>query len=150
MITVIVVVSVIVNTNKRHNNTNVNKTSKKKKTNQASESDRAQFSSMVDALSEVEAPHSPDSPTQERSGGSPSYVPQDAAERSAWMLKKLEQLYADILAGEPTAAAEDLRAALAADVIDRDALPEHLRRLVDEIDVRSAVEIAKLEVSKKA
>ena len=134
---------------KINNNTNVDKTSKKKKSGEASAADKAKFSSMVDALTQVDAPENANTADQRSSGGAPSYVPQEAAERSAWMLQKLERLYADILAGEPTAAAEDLRAALASDVIDRDQLPAHLRRLVDEIDVRSAVEIAKLEAGAK-
>lgn len=131
-----------------NNSSGVSKTDKSKKSGKTSAADKAKFSSMVDALNQVEAPESVES-VEARSGGKKGYVPQDPAERGAWMLAKLEQLYADILAGEPTAAAEDLRAALASDVIDRASLPDHLRRLVDEIDVRSAVEIAKLEVGSK-
>lgn len=133
---------------KINNNSAINKAGKAKKTGQASAADKAKFSSMVDALTHVDAPDAVES-TTEKASGKRGYVPLEAAERSAWMLKKLEQLYADILAGEPTAAAEDLRAALAAEVLDRDTLPAHLRRLVDEIDVRSAVEIAKLEAGSK-
>ena len=133
---------------KINSNTGVNKTSKNKKTGQTSAADSAKFSSLIDALTQVDAPDAVESSTDKK-GGKPSYVPQEAAERSAWMLQKLEQLYADILAGEPTAVVEDLRAALASEVIDRDQLPEHLRRLVDEIDVRSAVELAKLEAGNK-
>lgn len=134
---------------KINNNTGVNKADKKKKTGQASQADRARFSSMVDALTQVEAPETVEAVEGRTGGGKKGYVPQEAAERGAWMLQKLEQLYADILAGEPTAAAEDLRQALATTPIDRASLPDHLRRLVDEIDVRSAVEIAKLEASNK-
>lgn len=133
---------------KINNNSSVNKTSKNKKAGQTSAADKAKFSSLIDALTQVDAPDTVESAT-EKSGSVPSYVPKEAAERSAWMLAKLEQLYADILSGEPTAVVEDLRAALASEVIDRDQLPEHLRRLVDEIDVRSAVELAKLEAGSK-
>jgi len=133
---------------KINNNSAINKAGKTKKTGQTSAADKTKFSSMVEALTHIDAPDAVES-TTEKTGGKRSYVPQEAAERSAWMLRKLEQLYADILAGEPTAAAEDLRAALAADVVDRQTLPPHLRRLVDEIDIRSAVEIAKLEAGNK-
>lgn len=76
-------------------------------------------------------------------------VPQDARGRSKYLLERLEELQQDVLAGNPTAAAEKLRRALATKAIDLESLPPHLRALVDEIDMRASVEVAKLEVGKK-
>ncbi len=135
---------------KVNNTSGVNKTEKKKKSQKSGSASDVSFSSMVDALSTTDATDAPKAVESKEGYGDAAcgYVPQDAAERSVWMLEKLERLYADILSGEPTSAAEDLRQALATTVLDRASLPEHLRRLVDEIDVRSAVEIAKLEAHK--
>lgn len=125
-------------------------TDKSKKSRKSSGADKARFGSLLDALMEVESTESVDAvkPTGQESARR-SYVPQDAAERSAWMLDRLEKLYADILAGTPTAAAEELRQALETAVDNKEELPEHLLKLVNEIDVRSAVEIAKLEAGAK-
>lgn len=76
-------------------------------------------------------------------------VPQDAKSRGAWMLEKLEELQADILTGNPTEAAAKLKRALDSAAIDRDQLPPQLKALVDEIDLRASVEIAKLDAGKK-
>lgn len=134
-------------TTKINGSTGPSRTDKSKKSKKSSAADKAQFGSLLDALMEVESTQEVDEvkPTGQE-GRKRSYVPQNAAERSVWMLDKLEQLYADILAGKPTAAAEELRQALETAVENKDQLPEHLLQLVNEIDVRSAVEIAKLEV----
>lgn len=125
------------------------KTDKSKKSGKSSAANKAKFDSLLDSLMQTQGADGVDH-VQAVSGGEKSgqsYIPQDAAERSAWMLEKLEKLYADILAGAPTAAAKELREALATAVENRDDLPEELKQLVNEIDVRSAVEIAKLEAS---
>ena len=125
-------------------------TDKSKKSQKSSSTDKARFGSLLDALMEVESTESVDEvkPSGQEKAKR-SYVPQDAAERSVWMLERLEKLYADILAGTPTAAAEELRQALETAVDNKDELPDHLLKLVNEIDVRSAVEIAKLEAGAK-
>lgn len=127
-----------------------NRTDKSKKSKKSSGADKARFGSLLDSLMEVESTRQVDEVKPAgQEAAKHSYVPQDAAERSAWMLDKLEQLYADILAGKPTAAAEELRQALETAVENKDQLPDHLLQLVNEIDVRSAVEIAKLEAGTK-
>lgn len=127
-----------------------NRTDKSKKSKKSSGADKAKFGSLLDSLMEVEGAEQVDAVKPAgQEGAKRSYVPQDAAERSVWMLDKLEQLYADILAGKPTAAAEELRQALETAVDNKEELPDHLLRLVNEIDVRSAVEIAKLEAGAK-
>ena len=128
--------------------TGTRQTEKTQKNKKSSGADKAKFGSLLDSLMEVESPEQVDAvQATGQEGGKRSYVPQDATERSAWMLDKLEQLYADILTGKPTAAAEELRQALETAVENKEQLPEHLLQLVNEIDVRSAVEIAKLEAS---
>lgn len=123
--------------------------SKKKKTGGASSADGPSFASLVDSADGVAATDAVETVERREGGKKGGYVPQEATERGAWMLDKLEQLYASILAGDPAVAMADLRQALATEALDYDKLPDHLKRLVDEIDVRSAVEIAKLEVGKK-
>lgn len=125
--------------------TGVTRSQKTKKAN-TQKADGTKFTSMLDAIMQTQAPDAPQS-VEEREAGV-SYVPQDPKERSAWMLEKLEKLYADVLSGNPTLAAAELQEALKIAVTDRKSLPPHLQELLKELDLRSAVEIAKLEAAK--
>lgn len=72
-------------------------------------------------------------------------VPKDGQSRGHYMLDLLNELQHDILAGEGTAATQKLKIALEQRAIDYDALPEKLKSILDEIDLRAQLEVAKLE-----
>lgn len=72
-------------------------------------------------------------------------VPKDGQARGHYMLDLLNELQHDILAGEGTAATQKLKVALEQRAIDYDALPEKLKSILDEIDLRAQLEVAKLE-----
>lgn len=76
-------------------------------------------------------------------------VPADPEARSAWMLARLDELQRDILSGDPSQAAGKLKRALESGMIDRASLPTALKTLVDEIDLRASIELAKLDAGKK-
>jgi hypothetical protein len=134
----------------------VTATGKKKKTSGAPKTGEGSFASLIDQASNVEqtaatagvagvggvAPRVFDDTVGDD-------VPRDARGRSSYLLDKLNDLQKDILAGNPTTALEKIRQALATEAIDRHDLPPHVRALVDEIDMRAEVEIAKAEVGKK-
>ena len=61
------------------------------------------------------------------------------------MLEQLEELEKDILSGSPTLAAQRLKAALAAQAENRESLTPAQQTVLDEIDARAAIEVAKLE-----
>lgn len=77
-------------------------------------------------------------------------VPTQAKERGQYLLDKLEQLEQAILGMEPTQALEHLREALSNSAIDRDQLTPQAAHLLDTIDTRAAVELAKIEADQES
>lgn len=129
----------------------VNQTNKKKKTNRANTG--PSFASMVDQAGDTQAPKGPaapagisalDAPVYEE-GAAQEQVPSDAKERGKYMLDRLEELEREILSGEPSQAAARLKQALETKAINRDDLPPRLKELLDEIELRANIEVAKLE-----
>ncbi|MBI1363583.1 MAG: hypothetical protein GC134_06330 [Proteobacteria bacterium] len=134
----------------------VSSTSKKKKTSGAAKSGEGSFASMIDSASATGAAEATTSLSSVGGVAPRVYedaigddVPRDARGRSSYLLEKLDDLQKDILAGDPTVALEKIRHALATEAIDRNELPPKVRALMDEIDMRASVEIAKAEVGKK-
>jgi hypothetical protein len=76
------------------------------------------------------------------SGG---YVPTEPKARGHYILDRLEELEQDILSGEPTAALNSLKEALATEAMGMEELPPRLQKLLDEVELRASVELAKLE-----
>lgn len=125
---------------------------KKKKTGRSSAASGVDFASMVDqasATSDVKemSPLAPTIPVANSLMGTPHTVPSDPQERGAYMLDQLEELEKDILSGNPTKAAERLKQALELTPDGYENLPAGQKQIVDEINLRAATEIAKLEVS---
>lgn len=132
----------------------INQLQKKKKSGEAN---TAEGSSFADLLSQAQTTEQ----TEARGGfgggnsGQHAYhaplhdqpVPQDAAERGTYMLQTLAQLEHDILSGSPTQAVHRLKKALQTQALHREKLSLHMQQLLDEIDLRASVEIAKFEES---
>ena len=76
-------------------------------------------------------------------------VPEHAEERGNYMLDVLEELEKDILSGNESVAVEKLRKALETKAIDVDSLSPRLKEILEEIELRAAVEVAKIEESSK-
>ena len=79
-----------------------------------------------------------------------SGVPTQAKERGQYLLDKLEQLEQAILGMEPTQALEHLREALNTSAIDRNQLTPQAAHLIDTIDTRAAIELAKIEAEQES
>jgi hypothetical protein len=79
----------------------------------------------------------------------PDDIPQDAKGRGAYMLDTLSELQNDILAGQQTLAAGKLKDVLAAAQQAGEPLPAGLQSVLDEIEMRASVEVAKLEAKPK-
>lgn len=138
-------------------NKTVSSVSKKKKTSKTGGTSSVSFGSMVDALKETDAiagaegVGAVESTSADASGAVDPYsVPQDARGRGKYMLERLEDLEKDILSGNPTDAIEKLRHALDTEAIDRANLSPKLIEILDEIDMRASVEVAKLETANKS
>lgn len=76
-------------------------------------------------------------------------VPEKAKERGAYILDVLEDLEKDILSGNKSVAVEKLRQALETKAIDVQDIPSQLKDILDEIELRAALEVAKVEESSK-
>ena len=134
-------------------NSRISQTSKKGKANKTKSVGGPSFASMVEQAKGVEGVEN----TTAVSGvGTPTYngalfddVPSEARGRGAYMLDQLEELEQDILTGNPTIAIEKLRAALGTEATGVDALPPHIQGLLDEIELRASVEVAKVEEGDK-
>lgn len=74
-------------------------------------------------------------------------VPKEGRPRGEYILAVLKELQQDILAGQGTTTIERLRVALQQEALDRAQLPPRLREILDEIDLRAHLEIAKLTPS---
>ncbi len=124
---------------------------KKKKTNRTGAAGGPSFTEMVESASAADDVSEIQQITPVRGvggnfqGGGNQYVPTDARERGEYMLSRLEELEQDILSGNPTAAAAQLKRALETEAVDRENLSPRLREVLDEIELRASVEVAKLE-----
>ena len=139
---------------KVNNSGRVSQTSKKGKANKTNKTDGPSFASMVEQAQGVEDTQSASAVSGV--GSTPAYtgplqddVPTEARGRGAYMLDQLEELEQDILSGSPTQAVEKLRAALGTEATGAEELPTHVKTLLDEIEMRVSVEIAKMEEGKK-
>lgn len=127
---------------------------KKKKTQSTGSTGGVSFSDLLESLQSATAT-TPTAPAHGvggvggYTGGFDEEAPKDAQGRSNWLVERLEDLQRDILAGEPTLAVEKLRRALAEQALDINALPPQARALIEEIELRASVEMAKLEMGKK-
>lgn len=131
----------------------VTKTDKTKKTNKPSSADASAFTSMVESAQAVES-------VEERkhfTGGSqqtyipessPS-VPEDTNGRLEFLLDQLQELEKDILSGNETRALERIKEALKTTAKDKDDMPAQVKELVDEVEARAEIEVAKMEAAKK-
>ena len=122
--------------------------SKKKKTSNAGAAEKAKFASLVESAL--------DNSDKDQQTTTPSYtpasqqhvqsdVPEGATDRGAYMLDTLENLEKDILSGNPTDAIAKLKEALATQAINKDDLSPKMLELLDEIELRASIEVAKLE-----
>jgi hypothetical protein len=127
----------------------VNAANKKKKSGKAGATEKAKFASLVDAAMEKkeEDAAKPSEYGQKKniSDESQAFVPEQAEERGVYMLDTLEDLEKDILSGNPTDAIAKLKEALATRAINLEQLSPKMRQLLDEIDLRASIEVAKLE-----
>ena len=71
-------------------------------------------------------------------------VPKQGRERGHYILDILAELQQDILAGQGTTALHRLQVALRQQAVDWADLPPRLREILTEIDLRAALEVAKL------
>lgn len=133
--------------------TSVNKTKKSNKSNKASS---VSFDSLVEKAGGVQDVESAegvqgvDTVESATEGSSTGFVvPDHAEERGSYMLDVLEELEQDILSGNESVAVEKLRKALEKQAIDIDSLSPKLKSILDEIEMRAAVEVAKIEESSK-
>ena len=127
-------------------------TKKTKKTNKAGPAAGPSFASMLDPASETQETTAPSSVTGVsgiRSNPLPlegqEEIPQEPGEHGAYLLQQLEELEKDILSGSPTQAVERLKQALENSPLDQATLTEKQREILDELHLRAAVEVAKIE-----
>lgn len=131
----------------------VTKTDKTKKTNKPSSADASAFTSMVESAQAVDSVEE----KQQFTGGSQqtyipeadNKVPEDTNGRLEFLLDQLQELEKDILSGNETRALDRLKEALKTSAKDKDEMPEQIKELVDEVEARAAIEVAKMESSKK-
>lgn len=136
---------------------NISSSGKTKKKSGTGKASGASFESMVDAArgadkaeatakaSKVQGVDSIDA----NESRTPSGVPQDAKGRGNYMLEQLEELEKEILTGRATDAVERLKNALDTQAIDIDQISPRLKEILDEIDMRASVEVAKIEEANK-
>jgi len=127
---------------------NVSSINKAKKSNKAKRVGGPSFDSMVEKASQVERTEAA-VPTSnimvDNFSIANETVPDDAQGRGHYLLDALEEFEKDILLGKDSAALERLRVALQTQAIDIDQVPQKLREVLDEIDMRASIELAKAE-----
>lgn len=127
--------------------------SKSKKSNKSKKSSGVSFDKMVEkagSVEDVEAAEAAQSVggVGAVTGGMAGYeVPEDAEGRGQFMLEQLEDLEKDILSGRDSGAVYRLKQAIESEAVDIDQISPELRRILDEIEMRASVEIAKMEAS---
>ncbi len=128
-------------------------TDKTKKTNKPSSTDASAFSSMVESAQSVDAVEE----KQQFSGSAQqtyipeaeNKVPEDTGGRLEFLLDQLQELEKDILSGNETRALERIKEALKTTAKDKDAMPAQVQELMDEVEARAEIEVAKMEAAKK-
>ena len=76
-------------------------------------------------------------------------VPDDAEGRGEYMLTQLEDLEKDILSGKDSGAVYRLKQAIDSEAVDIDNISPELKKILDDIELRASVEIAKMEASQE-
>jgi len=134
---------------KIQNTKNVTATKKKAKTSQSGNVSGPSFDSLVEKASSVDKAEAAQSvaptaaPLVDVGGG--SAVPEEAEKRGHYLLERLEELERDVLAGRASDAVVRLKEALETQAIDRDQLSAELLSILDEIEMRASIEVAKME-----
>ena len=125
----------------------ISQTQKSKKSNKTSSASGASFDSLVEKARAVDTADSVDAVEQiSPEGRAPNFaVPSDTEGRSAYLLDVLEELEKDILSGNKSGAISKLKNALNSQALDINDVPETLRHLLAEIELRASLEIAKME-----
>ncbi|MCP4355344.1 MAG: hypothetical protein GY793_06860 [Proteobacteria bacterium] len=77
--------------------------------------------------------------------GSSKEVPEKAKDRGYYILDLLEELEKDILLGKETAVSQKLENALKTQAKDIDELPQVVKDLMQEIELRASLELEKLK-----
>jgi hypothetical protein len=126
--------------------------SKNKKSGKSSKSSGVSFDHLVEKASgadNVEATESTSSLgiIDSVQSGMADSVPDDAEGRGQYMLEQLEDLEKDILNGNDSGAVYRLKQAVESVAVDMDQVSPELQSILDEIELRASVEIAKMEAS---
>lgn len=126
-------------------------TDKKKSTSSSTASGSTSFASMLEQAEQANEPAATSSTfgvmPQVVLGVEEQPVQPDARERGKQLLKQLEDLTQDVLAGQPSAALHKLKETLATQPANTPLSAEQQQAL-DDLATRAAVEVAKLEESK--
>ncbi len=127
----------------------VNSANKKKNTSKAGAAEKLKFASMVESAMEKSGDESAKQQSAYQQPTSNALeensIPRKAEDRGNYMLDKLEILEQDILTGNPTTVIANLKEALATKAINVEQLSPKMRELLEEIDLRASIEVAKLE-----
>lgn len=119
--------------------------SKSNKSSKSGKSSGVSFDALVEAAGAVEAAEATEAVGSVIDEGSNSSVPTGAEERGNYMLEQLEDLEKDILSGDDTGAVKRLQEALDSDAVDVENLDPELKEILDEIEARASIEIAKMQ-----
>ncbi|MAI08807.1 MAG: hypothetical protein CMF61_07595 [Magnetococcales bacterium] len=133
---------------------NSNKTqgvSKSKKSNKSNKASGVSFDKMVESAGSVENVEAAEAASSVGSVGGVSGgsygVPEDAEGRGQYMLNQLEDLEKDILSGKDSGAVYRLKQAIESEAVDVENISPELKKILDEIELRASVEIAKMEAA---
>ncbi|MFT7144068.1 MAG: hypothetical protein ACI9TY_001260 [Alphaproteobacteria bacterium] len=123
--------------------------SKSKKSSKSSEASGVSFDALVEAAGSVEAAEAALAAeavgsVESASEGPSRGIPSDAEGRGKYMLDQLEDLEKDILSGNDTGAVQRLQEAIDTEAQDMDRLDPELKEILDEIEARASIEIAKM------
>ncbi|MEC8068031.1 MAG: flagellar assembly protein FliX [Pseudomonadota bacterium] len=125
--------------------------SKSKKSNKSQKSSGVSFDQLVEKAGSVENVEAAEAAFALGSVGGVEGnrydVPEDAKGRGQYMLDRLEDLEKDILSGNDSGAVYRLKQAIESQAVDIDQISPELRRILDEIEMRASVEIAKMEAA---
>ena len=126
---------------------------KAKKSGKSNKTSGVSFDSLVEkagAVDKTQATAGVDAVDGVSSGasGAGRYIPQDAEGRGEYMLTQLEELERDILNGKHSGAVHRLKEALQTQAVNREDMSDELLAILDEIEMRASVEVAKMEASK--
>lgn len=126
-------------------NRGVGQSTAKSSAKKGTQADKAAFSALVQEAQGKDDSRDNASSQHHQQFAQPTQTEQDATARGQQLVAELEALEQDILAGTPNQAIEKLQHTLAATPINRERLTPHQQNLLDEIEMRAAVEVAKAE-----